>query len=221
MRLHVETCQHCSRQHPRHAHGRSRPQLWTLTVAHGATAAETRERITKGWVRLRAWLHYELGRAVPFALVWEWTRGTGEHGAHVHAHVLALAPAMCWQKLSAEWVRATDGHGRGVGHPRPGKLKGPAVSSTAAARYIAKYASKGSAVHEGESSDPSMLADVWSASYSKRRVTTSVRFWIRSTHVTPCCFAQWVVMGSRDVSTFVRLVAAGLVSPNPSTGPPE
>lgn len=220
LRLRVRECAECGRQHPVHAEGRSRPQLWTLTVEHGVDAAETRERITQGWVRLRAWLHKQLGRALPYALVWEWTRGSGEHGAHVHAHVLVLSPPLCWQALSAEWVRATDGRGRGVGHPSPRKRSaGPSVSSSAAARYIAKYASKGSAVHVGEDADEALLAEVWRSGYCKRRVTASRGFWIRSTRVTPCCLAGWVVIAARDVSHFGMLARAGMVPP-PSAVPP-
>lgn len=221
VRVAVGTCAKCGRQHPKHATGRSRPQLWTLTVAHGASAEETRRRITKAWVRLRAWLHYETGRALPYALVWEWTRGSGEHGAHVHAHVLVIAPPMCWQALSAEWRRATDGHGRGVGHPKmAGKAQGAAVAATAAARYIAKYASKGSAVYEDEGVDPGMLAEVWASSYARRRVTASRGFWVSWSSVTPCCLKQWTVLASWGAAEKERLEGA-FQHVGGSTGPPE
>lgn len=233
VRLVVDTCRHCGRQHPLHAVGRSRPQLWTLTVSHGESATETRDRITQGWVRLRAWLQKQLGRSLPFALVWEWTRGSGEHGAHVHAHVLVISPPLCWKRLSEEWQRATrietgrevrfrtlkGGAVRvvrgarlfelvagGVGHPSPrrdgqahrNRRAGAATSATAAATYIAKYASKGSAVLEGEDADVSMLADVWRASYARRRVTASRGWWLRNTRVSPCCVARWSVQTSNQ-----------------------
>lgn len=220
--LRVETCEHCKKQHPEHARGRSRPQLWTLTVAHDAStpAEETRATITKGWVRLRAWLQKQFGRSVPYALVWEWTRGSGSHGAHVHAHVLVLAPPLCWQRLSQAWQRATGGRGAGVGHPRPlargrahrAQKAAASLSATSAATYIAKYASKGSAVLEGEEADAVLLADVWRASYARRRVTASQGWWLRTTRVSPCCAAGWVVaLGvARPPSAEARLALEAL-----------
>lgn len=205
------TCDHCGRQHPEHGKTTPRVQLWTLTVAHGANAAETRARITRAWVRLRASLWAELRYAIPYALVWEWTAGTGAHGAHVHAHVLTVAPPLCYRVLSAWWNKATrcsnrlcgrrvagkcQGHSAGVGHPKGRKGRG-CVSATTAARYIAKYASKGSGVFEGEPFDPALVAEVWCASYARRRVTASVAFWaLREQSVTPCCKAPWVVLAS-------------------------
>lgn len=203
-RPHVEPCGACGKSHPRHpevrrtgrrkafVHGNSRCQLWTLSVAHQRTAGETRGLIVEGWVRLRAWLQKLLGRSLPFALVWEHT--DGEDGKpHVHAHVLIVAPPLCWKLLSEEWQRATEGHGGGIGHARKGTdPRRGIVSSTAAARYMAKYASKGS---EADGGAPGLAAEVFAASYMQRRVSTSRGWWVREAwRHSPCCGAPWALV---------------------------
>lgn len=192
-------CEHCGKHHPAHGVGRARAQLWTLSVSHGCDAAETRARITKGWVRLRAWLHKLLGRAVPYALVWEWTEGD-DGRAHVHAHVLVLAPPLCWRLLSLAWQRATEGWGGGIGHARPRKAGASGqVSAAAAARYMAKYASKGSGGVDRDGAyrgctNPVLLAEVWASGYARRRVTASRGWWVRVTRITPCCRWPWAIV---------------------------
>lgn len=200
----VEPCDACGKVHPRHprverhgrrkvyVHGNSRCQLWTLSVSHRATASETRGLIVQGWVRLRSWLQKLLGRSLPFALAWEHTDGD-DGRPHVHAHVLIVAPPLCWRVLSEEWQRATDGYGGGIGHARKGTdPRRGIVSAQAAARYMAKYASKGSADDAGS---PVLAAEVFAASYMQRRVSTSRAWWVREPwRHTPCCGSTWALV---------------------------
>ena len=209
-RVRVRRCKSCGKNHPEHARGRSRVQLWTLTVRHASSASETRALISKAWARLRARLWKELGRAIPFALVWEWTESI-DGSAHVHAHVLALAPPLCFKVLSRWWKKATGGQSGGIGHGNAReRSKRGASSALAAARYIAKYATKGSAVLEGEEPNPALLAEVWASGYGMRRVTASRGFWVAMpAPLSRCCSAPWTFEGSASELATAEALAFG------------
>ena len=140
--------------------------LLTLTIRHSGDVALDRARISKAWVRFRAWLHKRIG-APAFAKVWEFTDGTDGKG-HVHLHVATVWPFVEFGELHEEWKRATEGHGTHVDVSR-GK-HGKPVSSKHAAGYLAKYATKGSVSESLE------LLGAWvRAITGRRRVTTSRR----------------------------------------------
>jgi hypothetical protein len=147
--------------------GRDRWHLVTLTVEHSGNIAADRERIVRGWARLRAWYRKREQRSFPYALVWEATPGADGCG-HVHAHAIVLWPRFDWSLLAAEWSRAT-----GAKYSRIGvevAKRGPG----GAAEYVTKYASKG--VELGDF-PPVLAGTVLGAFYCKRTVSSSRRFW--------------------------------------------
>jgi len=149
------------------ARGRDRWHLVTLTVEHSGNIARDRERIVKGWARLRAWYRKREQRSFPYALVWEATQGADSRG-HVHAHAIVLWPRFDWALLAAEWSRAT-----GAKYSRIGievARRGPG----GAAEYVCKYASKGVDLCEFP---PVLGGNVLSAFYCKRVVSSSRAFW--------------------------------------------
>jgi hypothetical protein len=130
-----------------HAMGRLRGKrpgvtLVTLTVSHSGSLANDRQTISRGWRRLRSWLHKLDGRAMPYALAWELTPGRDGKG-HVHAHVACLWPWRDLRALDREWQRATDGRGRCVdvssatAAARAGLIR--SSEPGAAASYVAAY----------------------------------------------------------------------------------
>lgn len=136
-------------------------RLITLTVRHSGDATRDRDTITKGWARLRAWMHHRIG-ARPYVLTWEVT--DGDDSAHVHAHAVVVWPWVDVQDLAAAWVDAT----KGAADPQGFDMK--SSTSADASRYAAKYATKGC--------DPrSVSRDTWvawvKASASRRSYTTS------------------------------------------------
>lgn len=171
---------------------KSRPRwsMVTLTVRHSGDVSADRERIARGWRRLRSWLHEKQGSNA-FILVWEITRGADEAG-HVHAHVLIPLVWLDYAELRAAWARATDGHGERINVSQGKYGRGGAGG---AAAYVAKYASKGSiALRES----PGVAAKWYAATYAKRWSSTSLRWWlVEPAKHCACCGASWQVVIDR------------------------
>lgn len=151
-------------------------KLVTLTVRDTGDAERDRRTISDAWKRFRAWLHHRQGSA-PFVLTWEVT--DGKHGPHVHAHAVIVCPFLPVKVAAAEWVRAT----RGAAEANGFDLKARSVES--AAKYAAKYATKGCDAGK-------VSAATWSAwtraSAGRRSYTTSRGLLLEEPEtVTPCC----------------------------------
>ena len=159
-------------------------KLITLTVRpSGEGAAHDRAVITRGWQRFRAWLHPYVG-APSFALAWEVT--DGESGSpHVHAHVAMIAPFIPVKLAAAAWVRATNGAAEAQGFDMRFS------TSEKAAKYTAKYATKG--CDSGAVSRATFVEWV-SACSEKRSYTTSRGLLSAVTEPSrpPCCASDGV-----------------------------
>ncbi len=149
--------------------GRVAPmRMLTLTIAHSGDLERDRADIYRGWQALRKQMHRWYGRALPFSLVWEWTAGEDGLG-HVHAHVLVIGGPRWWnyRAIRAVWRTAC---------PRS---QAPHIdwirSEKGAAKYVSKYISKGTAIAAGMTEE--VQAQTLAASYGKRSLWTSLRFW--------------------------------------------
>ena len=92
----------------------------------------------------------------------EVTPGSDAAG-HVHAHVVMWLPWVDYRELAREWSRATDGSDQ---------VDVAGADARGAARYIAKYLSKGLGVLP-----PRLAASWYEASYGRRRYSASRRWW--------------------------------------------
>lgn len=173
---------------PRRRGTEPRVALLTLTVRSSGDALRDRETITKGWVRLRAWLAKRGLRRLSYALAWEVTDGGDPSsgggppsgGPHVHAHAAVCWPRVPVRELARAWVRATDGAAEEQGLDLSG------ASPSKAASYAAKYATKGC--------DPRGVSrETWlawtKASATRRSYTTSRGLTTRVDDPSrpPCC----------------------------------
>jgi hypothetical protein len=143
-------------------------RLLTLTARHSGDLAADREALYAGWLAVRKAMHRWYGRALPFSLVWETTPGDDDMG-HVHAHVLVVGGPRFWRyaAIRAVWCRAV---------PSSESIDIKWIKSTAgAAKYVAKYISKGTALDDGMSDE--VAAQMLAASYGKRSLWCSLRFW--------------------------------------------
>ena len=164
--------------------GRARARLITLSLEHSGDVARDRSELMRGWEQLRKQMHRWFGAALPFALLWEQTPGTDGLG-HVHAHVVVIGGPSFWNygAFQRTWRRAC---------PRSSHLdiqvagKGRRDPAKACAEYVCKYATKG-AVIGGEGWSDELVAQTIAASYGKRWVTTSERFWVPLIPTCPCC----------------------------------
>lgn len=164
--------------------------LLTFTVPHSGDLEADRERLRRAWKRLRAWLGASIAwRAPRFVLVIEVTQGEDGKG-HVHAHVVTWIPFVDYDALHEAWARAIGWTGAPVqAHARDGSPRVNAdgtpklvpscarpdvqhASVRGAAQYVAKYVAKSAA-----DLPPDLAARWWEASYGKRIVSTSDRFW--------------------------------------------
>lgn len=185
---------------------RRRPvlQLLTLTVRSSGDVEADRARIAAAWPRLRAWWHRRVG-APAYALTYEVTAGTEGQG-HAHAHLAILLPYLDVRAVSAEWNTLVDGGHVDLAAKRAG-------SAASCARYVAKYASKGSSV----AGLPVAVGAAWiRATHGKRQVCCSRGLFrdVDAPGKSPCCgeslhFLEY----RRDGST----CGAGA----PREGPPE
>lgn len=170
-----------------------RPELTmlTLTVRHSGDLELDRQRLERGWQRLRAWWWRDVGSPV-FLRAWESTKGRDELG-HVHAHVVAILPKMNLRALDAEWERATDGHGINVDVKQRQRAEAQGKrhrqtrrgSAQAAAAYLCAYVTKG--VHPADHTPATAAAWVRSI-HGRRLVTTSRKLLeVLPPAPSPCC----------------------------------
>lgn len=151
-------------------------RLLTLTVRDGVDLEEARDVIAAGWKNLRRWLHEECGYAPAFSATWEVTGGTSRKG-HPHLHICAVLPFIDVQRMADCWVRVTRGRAEGQG------LDLTTVTPTGGAKYVSAYVTA-SALDEDL---PAETAAAWTrASYGRRLVHASVRFWL-PLEKRPCC----------------------------------
>jgi hypothetical protein len=134
----------------------------TLTLRHSGDIAADVRRGTRAWDRWRAWLRSTIGASPHYIRVREVTPGTDRAG-HVHWHVVMAMPWVDWSRARAAWARAV--------HQSDAQVDfGRASSADAAARYVAKYVSKGSVDYTW---DPWLAARAIDAVYGTRAWTTS------------------------------------------------
>jgi hypothetical protein len=110
--------------------------MLTLTMAHSGDVVADRRLFSKAWHRWRAWYRTTFGKNLSYAWTVEYTPGTDGKG-HVHMHVVTMLPWVNLDDFRASWARATGGQGRRI-HVAT-KTRGV----KAAAKYLAKYATKG------------------------------------------------------------------------------
>lgn len=157
-------------------------QLLTLTVRSTGDVERDRETIAAAWPRLRAWWHRRIG-APAYALTYEVTPGTKGQG-HAHAHLAILLPYLDVCAVDQEW-RKLVGEGGHVDLATRRAKRG-AGRAASCARYIAKYASKGSAI----GALPDDVAAAWiRATHARRQVNASRGLYdgVDVRGVSPCC----------------------------------
>lgn len=166
---------------------RSRAEKWrwvllTLTVAHSGSLEEDRAVIILAWKRLRQWLWKRFGEmSFPFALVWECTDRCDQRG-HLHAHVAALWPWVDWADVHEEWLRATCGRSNHI------DIQAAKKGANGCAKYLGKYATKGVVLYELGAEVASSFVR---ATYNKRVITTSEKFWRSVMAECTCCGQPW------------------------------
>lgn len=142
--------------------------LMTLTVRSVdlADLAERRKLLSDAWNRFRSWYQGKYHRRLSYAWTAECTDGARNQG-NVHLHAVVLLPMVDYKVLDAAWVRAVGGIGGHIDFQRSRS------NPKAAARYVAKYASKGVKFASVQT------AAAWvQAQHAKRGVSSSRDFWL-------------------------------------------
>lgn len=156
--------------------GNQRAYVLTLTVPHSGDLQVDRARLSDLWARLgrearrhRWWTCY--------AATFEATPGTKGDG-HMHMHVALLSAWVPYKEVHRHWRRML---GQESHHLHFRYRHGCPVE--AAARYIAKYASKGVDVADFSGAK---AGELLVATYGRRKVTASRGFWARD-RTCSCC----------------------------------
>lgn len=110
--------------------------LVTLTMRHSGDVTADRKLFSKAWHRWRAWYRETYGVNLAYAWTPEYTPGTDGKG-HVHLHVVTMLPWVDLDAFRASWTRATGGQGTRI------HVSAKTRGVRAAAKYVAKYATKG------------------------------------------------------------------------------
>lgn len=151
---------------------RWRTVLITLSVRHTGDIETDHAALRSGWRKLYKAMHKRGWGWFPYVGTVEVTPGRDGQG-HVHAHVVAVWPWRDWADVARMWRRAC---------PESTRINIMQAHNTrGAAKYVAKYVSKG--VYVGEFT-PRLRANVVAGMYQARWVFTSVRFW---QPFVPCC----------------------------------
>lgn len=151
-----------------------RPALLTLTLRHSGDLAKDRRALSAAWHRFASWWRMREGRALPYAWSVEVTPGSDGLG-HVHMHAVCIIPWVDYGQLHAAWKRATLGHATHIDVQTGAKGRPNAAVTTAqAARYLAKYATKGC-----DPLPPELRAAWVVAQHGKRAVSTCRGWWVR------------------------------------------
>ena len=209
--------------------------MMTITIRHSGDVALDHERIWKGFTYFRKKYHSRWGR-FPYAQIWEVTPGADGLG-HVHAHVALIIPwrpfatlrrwfvTGCGRDPEADQYDASeqpDPQRRGrslcehvnfsTGYSRKGTRRKSASTGRSAAKYLAKYVSKGVDV-AGFSAE--LRADVSACFYSKRSISTSWRFWVPRLCACEHCGEHFVRVEAPSLHDELRLPSWD------ATAPPE
>jgi len=154
--------------------------LVTLTGPHSGDLAVDRKRLGDAWRKLTKVAH--AGRWWgAYALTWEATRGDDGQG-HLHAHVAVVSSWIPYDELHAAWREAMPG-AVVLDVQAPKKSKHARTEAESAARYLAKYVTKG--VEPGEFSGRK-AGELLVAFRGLRKVTTSRHFWHHDTRCKQC-----------------------------------
>jgi hypothetical protein len=151
----------------------------TLGVSHSGNVADDRALLSAAWNRWRSWYQKKYKEKLCYAWVAECTDGRRKDG-HAHLHVACLLPYRDYVELIDAWKRATAGQGRRI------DVKSELQSPRAAAKYVAKYASKGTKTL----CSPSLAASWVKAQHGRRQISTSYEFWAPE---GPCAHAKMVL----------------------------
>ena len=155
-------------------------RLLTLTTRHTGNVQDDRATIQAAWSRHRAWLDRRFNpraarRAglprvrLRYVAAWEITPGRDGLG-HAHLHVALISPRYDYAEARAAWRSHTDGGAdtySAVGSSGRSRSNGHA-----AARYVAKYVSKGL-----DTLPDALAAAWWCASYGRRSIAASRGAW--------------------------------------------
>jgi hypothetical protein len=208
-----------------------RPAVYLLTVSHkhtGDVAADL-EVLSSSWRTFAKAMHREWGKA-PYVGTWELTPGRcGKCGGyadrkagreqcacerpepegHLHLHVATVWGRRDWSRVAELWKRACPSS-RGI-DIRPLQVRDsvqahkPIAAAKSAARYIAKYITKGA---DGDGYTPRLRADVCAAFYNRHSFATSSKFWMPENKCCRKCKARIHRVITVEPWLFDTLVAA-------------
>lgn len=155
-----------------HAAGRptgGRPVLTLMTLTVRSVTLDDlgarRKLLSDAWNRFRTWWSETYGKRLSYAWTAECTDGTNGQG-NVHLHAVVMLPFVDYRTLEAAWKRAVGEQGGHLDFQR--KRTDP----KAAARYVAKYASKGVKFATVQTAAAWVMAQ-----HGKRGVSSSRDFW--------------------------------------------
>ena len=193
--------------------------LITLGVSNTGDVVADRALLSKAWNRWRTWYSKKYGEKLCYSWVAECTDGRPRAGedekrGNPHLHVACLLPFRDYRELIAAWSNATEGQGRRI------DVQSKFRTAKNAAKYIAKYASKGTKTLY----TPSLAASWVKAQHCRRSISTSYKFWLPD---ALCAHAKkalrdaresWLHQGQCNISASSKAARAG--SATASRGPP-
>ena len=184
------------RRRGRPAYHEPRLALLTLTLRHSGDAAADRELLSLAWHRWRAWYREKYAENLPYAWAPEYTPGRDGLG-HVHVHVTTVLPWRDFDELRAAWKRATGAQGERI-HV---SVKTRGVRD--AAKYLAKYATKGV-----KGLNVKHAAAWMRAQYGKRACSTSRGFHAPELQTKHGPWSDWANLASVAAGCAVSLPRA-------------
>lgn len=177
--------------------------MLTLTLKHSGDVSADREHLSLSWHRWRAAWRERTGENLAYAWSVEYTPGQDGLG-HVHMHVTTIMP---WVDLREEkgkpspfrasWIRATGGQGTRI------HVSSKTRGVRDAAKYLAKYATKGTKGLTVEH------AAMWMrAQHGKRACSTSRHFFAPDPASKHGPWSQWANLASVAASCATSLPRA-------------
>lgn len=153
------------------------------------TPAESRADLQQAWVRMRAWFHKQWGKSFPYVATME----VGGKNGLIHLHVVAKFPKnISYSLVGDQWERAYSGAGnQGVDFAKRRDQNGKVssvLSPEHGAKYVAKYATKGSELLE---LPPELAAQTLNALTGFRLVRASQGFWTEPEKTCKDCGCYW------------------------------
>jgi hypothetical protein len=185
--------------------------LLTLTGPHSGDVERDRVVLAAAWRKFYKHANRE-GWFTTFAKAHETTSGTKGEG-HVHLHVAIIASWLPYEQLHEAWRRALPGaRVLNVQAPNRGRSQ-----SGSAAKYLAKYVSKGTNLtdFDGETAARLLLAE-----RGRRKVTTSKAFYVPPPSVCRDCGQRHVTMEQPEGFAAHARMRNALFPPTLSTPPP-